>query len=327
MNVTRLALAVALFAAPQLFAAGNDRGSEKKNLIFIEGGTFQMGDVFDEGIRHAQPVHEVTLAPYYLGKFEVTVQEFAAFVDATSYVTSAEGSTTSRRELKPSPETSNGEPTGRLARPGAWALSPGGNSWESNATWRNPHYEQGPEHPVTCVSWLDAISYCNWLSAQQGLPPAYDLETEELLDSAGNPTTDVTKVKGYRLPTEAEWEYAARERGRKVRFGNGQDIARSTEMNINAAVTGLAYAEEGEYRGRTTAVGTFKPNALGLYDMSGNLWEWCSDLVGAYEPHPQTNPYQTEGLMGPRRAARGGPWAGDGGDGPHSPMVGRDLEP
>ena len=58
-------------------------------------------------------------------------------------------------------------------------------------------------------------------------------------------------------------------------------------------------------------MGSFKPNSLGLHDMSGNVWEWCSDFVGRYPSEPQTNPYQTEGVMGPRRAARGGPWVGD----------------
>jgi formylglycine-generating enzyme required for sulfatase activity len=121
----------------------------------------------------------------------------------------------------------------------------------------------------------------------------------------------VTKVRGYRLPTEAEWEYAARERGRKVRFGNGQDIARPSEMNFNAADGEFAFVEKGEFRKKTIPVGSFRPNNLGLYDMSGNVWEWCSDFVGRYSKQAQTNPYQQKGMMGPRRAARGGPWIGD----------------
>jgi formylglycine-generating enzyme required for sulfatase activity len=113
------------------------------------------------------------------------------------------------------------------------------------------------------------------------------------------------------LPTEAEWEYAARERGRKVRFGNGQDIARASEMNIDATSGKFAYAEQGESRGKAIPVGSFPPNSLGLHDMSGNAWEWCSDFMGRYPKEPQTNPYQQEGVQGPRRAARGGPWVGD----------------
>ena len=121
----------------------------------------------------------------------------------------------------------------------------------------------------------------------------------------------MTKVRGYRLPTEAEWEYAARERGRKIRFGNGQDIARATEMNFNASDGEFAYAEKGGFRKKTAPVGSFRPNALGLHDMSGNVWEWCSDFLGQYRKQSQINPYQQKGMMGPRRAARDGPWAGD----------------
>ena len=318
MKVTCLALAVALLLASPSFATGDERDSEMRDMLSIEGGTFEMGDVFDEGVRFAEPVHQVTLTGYYMNKYEVTVEEFAVFVKETGYVTSAEAASTPKGGSKRSPRSPGAsEPAGILARPGAWVLrgddgsGEPNSSWEPDATWRNAHYEQGPRHPVTCVSWKDAVSYCNWLSVKEDLPVAYNVETGELLDVHGSPTTDITKVKGYRLPTEAEWEYAARESGKKVRFGNGQNTARSSEMNFNAAGGGLVYAEKGEYRGRTTPVGTFKPNNLGLYDMSGNVWEWCSDFVGKYEHGPQTDPYQTEGMMGPRRAARGGPWVGD----------------
>ncbi len=117
----------------------------------------------------------------------------------------------------------------------------------------------------------------------------------------------------YRLPTEAEWEYAARERGKKVRFGNGKDIADPAEMNFNALEKyKQPYSVAGTYREKTTPVDLFKPNALGLYDMSGNVWELCADYyaVDHYQQCQQQgtalNPKGPE--TGALRVLRGGSW-------------------
>ena len=97
----------------------------------------------------------------------------------------------------------------------------------------------------------------------------------------------------------------------KVRFANGSDIARACEMNFHAAGEKLPYSATGESRGTTVAAGALKPNALGLYNMGANVWEWCSDYLCEYPSDAQFNPYQTDNLLhGPRRAARSGPWAG-----------------
>jgi formylglycine-generating enzyme required for sulfatase activity len=117
--------------------------------------------------------------------------------------------------------------------------------------------------------------------------------------------------RNYRLPTEAEWEYAARGRGQNVLFGNGKNIADPNEMNFDASASyKKPYSVAGTYRQKTVPVGSLNaPNALGLYDMSGNVWEWCSDWYGSYSSTAQTNP------RGPSTGSvcvmRGGSWGGD----------------
>jgi len=172
------------------------------------------------------------------------------------------------------------------------------------ATGRTKPEDEGwgrGRRPVINVSWQDVVAYCNWLSTQHGFQPVYTI--------SGSNVTANWNANGYRLPTEAEWEYAAREGGKKVRFGNGKDIADPKEINFDGSASyKQPYSVVGEYRRKTVTVGSFRPNALGLYDMSGNVWEWCWDWYGSYPTGAQNNPKGAD--QGSYRVDRGGGWFG-----------------
>jgi formylglycine-generating enzyme required for sulfatase activity/tRNA A-37 threonylcarbamoyl transferase component Bud32 len=163
------------------------------------------------------------------------------------------------------------------------------------------------KNPAINVSWYDAISYCNWLSIREGFEEVYTIKKDLV--------TANWYAKGYRLPTEAEWEYAARGGGKNTRFGNGKDSAHPDEINFDCSSPEVAlsqaaerkYSIEGTYRMRTVPVGSFAPNHLGLYEMSGNVLEWCWDWCDEYSPIAQNNPKGVEN--GSVRVMRGGSWS------------------
>ena len=159
-------------------------------------------------------------------------------------------------------------------RDGKGAYGWTGKEWkqDSKITWRNPGFTQTDQDPVVCLSWNDAESYCQWLSEVEG--------------------------EAYRLPTESEWEYACRS-GSSTAYCFGEGDARLGEYAWYGANSDS----------KTHPVGQKAPNAWGLYDMHGNVWEWCRDWYGDYSSGSLTDP--TGASTGSCRVDRGGSWYGE----------------
>jgi formylglycine-generating enzyme required for sulfatase activity len=175
----------------------------------------------------------------------------------------------------------------------------------------NPSTFKGDTLPVDCMSWYDAIAYCNKRSQGEGLPPAYKIDKTRKDPNNQSPYDTVRWVvtwnhhaEGYRLPTEAEWEYACRA-GTTTPFNTGLNIT-TDQANYDGNYPYTNH-RKGIYRETTTAVGSFAPNPWGLYDMHGNVYEWCWDWYGDYSSKPQTDPAGV--LSGANRVIRGGGWS------------------
>ena len=237
--------------------------SDNNNYVKIKGGWFEMGDRKQNGYQDF--VHKVWIDDFYMDQYEVTVGMFEKFIKSTQYKTTAE------------------------QKNGAFILKDGNWQQQKKAFWQNPHFPQDDSHPVVCISWIDAVQYCNWLSVTQGLNPCYSMQDKIIsCDFRSN---------GYRLPTEAEWEYAARGGTKSKDFlysgSNKADEVAWYKQNSN---------------GQTHPGGKKKPNELGLYDLSGNAAEWCWDrnFLNYYRNSPEKNPTGPD--KGTYRVIRGGTW-------------------
>ena len=163
-----------------------------------------------------------------------------------------------------------------------------------SVTGENPSMQRGSGYPAERISWYKAVRFCNMLSELAGLEPCYSGLNSDSLGGTGNVTVNLD-ANGYRLPTEAEWEYAARTGNEDALYSGGNSIER-------VAVTSATGR-----RISTQSVATLAPNSWGIYDMSGNVWEWCSDIYGEYKAGFADNPKGSS--FGNGYVLKGGCWA------------------
>lgn len=256
--------AIAVFTAiwTSLYAIEPEKQAAPEGMKLIPAGKFQMGTNDPKTLPNERPSHEVSLDAFWIDETPVTNAQFAEFVKATGYVTEAERPV-DWEELKKQVPPGTPKPADEMLQPGSLVFTPPsepvglddlGNwwSWTNGANWRHPG---GPgttindrmDHPVVQVSWDDAMAYAKWA--------------------------------GKRLPTEAEWEYAAWGGKYGTRFIWGDTTPGDTgPFFANIWQGNFPYAGTGAdgYR-ETSPVHAFKPNGYGLFDMAGNVWEWTSD--------------------------------------------------
>jgi sulfatase modifying factor 1 len=242
-------------------AGGQVRREAAPGMAWIPGGTFLMGTSDKESFPNERPAHLVQVQGFWMDEHDVTNAEFSKFVEATGYVTTAERKI-DWEDLKKELPPETRKPDDNALAPGALVFTPTTGPvllndlsawwrWVRGANWRHP---EGPEssiqgrenHPVVQVSWSDALAYAQWA--------------------------------GKRLPTEADWEFAARGGLESKRYVWGDEFKPDGKFMANTYQGPFPVKDSGEdgFAG-TSPVGSFPPNGYGLYDMAGNVWQWCSD--------------------------------------------------
>ena len=271
-------------------------------MVLIPGSEFEMGDHFAEGNIDELPVHAVLVDSFFMSKFEITNQQYCDYLNSAYpgqikvdigivYAASDSGN--------------------RYPFCDIHSFDPGSQIDFSDPDFsvRTKDGRDMSDDPMVEVSWYGAVAYCNWRSSHEGKEQCYNLSSW---------TCDYSK-DGYRLPTEAEWEYAARggEHNPYYRFGWGDTISHG-QANYYACTSCYSYdvsSTEGFHptwhdgiHPYTSIVGSFQANGYGLYDMTGNVWEWCNDWYDSnyYNASPYDNPEGS--ASGSGRVLRGGSW-------------------
>jgi formylglycine-generating enzyme required for sulfatase activity len=239
--------AVALLIGCAQQSGPDDRDCEQcPDVVELPGGTFLMGTAEADRLidprtgkpaKNDGPQHEVTVPPFAIGKYEVTVDDYRAFIDATGH--------------------DNADACMEFGAENGFTIT-------TDVDWHDPGFEQTGDSPVGCVSFFDAQRYAEWLS-------------------------DITG-ENYRLPTEAEWEYAARAGATTPYFWGTEEAVACEYANVRSAGAdtiskrqAAADAAKGfpcdDGAMQSAPVGSYRPNAFGLHDMQGNAWEWVTDCI------------------------------------------------
>ena len=274
--------------------------SNTEGMVFIKGGEFLMGADNDQAQKDEYPKHKVIINSFWMDQTEVTNNQFKEFVDATGYITTAEKAI-DWEEIKKILPPGTPKPNDSLLAPASlvffeckttdlfdytqwWKL-------KKNVNWRQPQgtgssIKNKEDHPVVHISWDDAIAYCKW--------------------------------SGKRLPTEAEFEFASRGGLENAIYSWGNEPAHKGKPKANTW--------EGKFPSNnnlndkfylTAPVKSFVPNSYGLYDLGGNVWEWCSDWYDSeyyqtISTKPSLNPqgpeksYDPMEPYSPKKVMRGG---------------------